>query len=380
MIKETEDIFRHVMSVLNSSYVGFAVDGDMLAKLGVSGYSGKLEMVNFVSDAFQGWGVDFRRSVAVIHKNISGKKVVLSPKVTTMEIEKYCEEKNISFVVKDTGIVVQRKDLGNVVDPDYFWFDPSILPVLEYSLLSKKTMYLYGDAGCGKTEIIERTCEKLGIKYESISLNGEISIDDFLGFWTIINRESIFVEGILPQCMRQGKVLIINEFDGAPPDILFVLHDVLAGKPLRITKANIVVEPHDRFNVIATANTIGRGDDTSMYQGTYTQNEATYDRWVSVVKMGYPPKAEETAIISKRISGIDTDTAIKISTLANNCRNGKNMFSTFSVRKSLSLAESFRVFTNWNYALKISVYDRICVEDRKVVREHAQRVFGDIIK
>ena len=64
-------------------------------------------------------------------------------------------------------------------------------------------------------------------------MNGQTTVGDFVGFWTVKGGETMWVDGVLPTAMREGLWLIVDELDFAEPSILAVLTAVL--EPQRST-------------------------------------------------------------------------------------------------------------------------------------------------
>jgi len=257
----------------------------------------------------------------------------------------------------------------------YYWYDPVVAPVVKSSIEKSKNLYLYGPTGCGKTSIVENICNELGRKYLPINFNEEISADDFYGVYSLKNGNTVFEDGFLLTAMKNGYVLLIDEFDVAPPEILFVLQRVLEHKSLVIPKINQVIQPSPNFCIVATANTYGKGDWTTLYQGVRSQNEATYDRWDYVVSMDYPPKEAESKILST-VTGVTTVWADKISELAFLVRQSDSkVYSTFSTRRCISLANAYLDLKDIWLALKVTVFDRVSYEDGRYIYEIASRIF-----
>lgn len=287
-------------------------------------------------------------------------------------------------------------------DEAFFWLHADA-PIIEKAILERMTVLLVGPTGCGKTTLFELLLAKHARSFYHMSLHGEMSVDDFFGSREIRNGQTVFHFAPTSQAMIDKVPLIINELDAAPPEILFCLQrplerkDVVLtctsgsdGRPLRLdpwndgqsTTAQGTFGPYtSQFDILATANTIGRGDDTGLYRGTNTLNEAFLDRFDLVLFLDYPPESHEVSILTNRL-GIDERTATKIVDVANMARKAFNkdrstMSTTFSVRKALNWAKVIkRLGLSPEHAFKITVADRAPNMDKVRLVEFFNRVFG----
>ena len=73
--------------------------------------------------------------------------------------------------------------------------------------------------------------------------------------------------------MKRGAILILDEIDRGS-NKLMCLQAILEGKPYFNKKNAEVVTPAAGFNVIATANTKGRGSDDGKFMGAQILDEA----------------------------------------------------------------------------------------------------------
>ena len=95
------------------------------------------------------------------------------------------------------------------------------------------------------------------------------------------------------EALQRGAVLLLDEIDLASNKIL-CLQPVLEGKGLFLKKIGQYVSPKAGFNVIATANTKGKGSDDGRFIGTNVLNEAFLERFPVTFEQAYPSvKIEE---------------------------------------------------------------------------------------
>ena len=268
-------------------------------------------------------------------------------------------------------------------------YQPNLL-LLEYLAMGVKLnqpVLLVGPTGCGKSSAVMELAAILNQPLRRVSLNGDFATADFLGEKTIqvdpATGQSIvnWQDGILPQAMRSGSWLLVDEIDSAHPSVLFALQTVLEGNPLTLAgNGGEVVEPHPDFRFFATANTIGTGDDTGLYTGTKILNEATLDRFGVVHRVDYLPEAEEVRVIlDKSGLGKKPELVKALVRVAREVRQGfeiKACFCTFSTRRLINLGKAINQLGSVRRGFEVAVLARLRPEDAEYVKGMAQRVMG----
>jgi len=283
--------------------------------------------------------------------------------------------------VKQTSVVPPV----NNVDPGYYWMPPKETKLVRTARICGMNVLMVGPAGTGKSTLYRKIFEADGIEPYFINLNGETSPDDFVGVTDLVpdpggqGTITRFVPSILPLAMDEGRPLIIDELDAATADILFVMQAVLEGQPLIITKQGArAIEGQPGFGVYATANTIGKGDDSGMYAGTNILNEAFLDRFGMVIPKWYMPENEEVTVIAKR-TGLHERIGKKIVEIATGARaamRDSRLFSTFSTRKCLAMGQLLVQGIEIEDAFRVTCLSKVVADDRKVLCEIAQRTLG----
>jgi len=74
---------------------------------------------------------------------------------------------------------------------------------------------------------------------------------------------------------------------------------ILEGKPYYFKLTNEIIYPTPGFNIIATANTKGKGSDDGRYIGTNVLNEAFLERFAVTFNQEYPISKVERKIVNK---------------------------------------------------------------------------------
>ena len=157
-------------------------------------------------------------------------------------------------------------------------------------------IFVTGLSGNGKTLMIEQVHAKLKKELIRVNITIETDEDDLLGGFRLINGETKFIPGPVIQAMERGCTLLLDECDLGSNKLL-ALQPVLEGKGVFLKKINKWVTPKPGFNVIATANTKGKGSDDGRFVGTNILNEAFLERFAITIEQPYPSAKVEKKII-----------------------------------------------------------------------------------
>ena len=159
-------------------------------------------------------------------------------------------------------------------------------------------VFVTGLSGNGKTFMIEQACAKAKRELFRVNITIETDEDDLLGGFRLVNGETVWFDGPVVEAMRKGAVLLLDEVDLASTKIM-CLQPVLEGKGVFLKKINEWVECAPGFNILATANTKGKGDETGNFIGAGVLNEAFLERFPITVEQDYPSNAVEKRILNK---------------------------------------------------------------------------------
>ena len=183
--------------------------------------------------------------------------------------------------------------------------DPLFVPFGNFSdveAIIKSNMFypvfVTGLSGNGKTFMIEQACAKAKRELFRVNVTIETDEDDLLGGFRLVNGETVWFDGPVVEAMRKGAVLLLDEVDLASTKIM-CLQPVLEGKGVFLKKINEWVECAEGFNIVATANTKGKGDETGNFIGAGVLNEAFLERFPITVEQEYPATAVEKKILNK---------------------------------------------------------------------------------
>ena len=158
--------------------------------------------------------------------------------------------------------------------------------------------YITGPTGNGKSTMVEQVCAKNKRDLIRINLNTMSDEEQLIGSKTLEDGNVTVVEGPVLIAMRTGSVLLLDEIDAGAANTLLCLQPILEGKPYYFKLKNEVITPASGFNIIATANTKGKGSDDGRYIGTNVLNEAFLERFAVTFEQEYPTRANELKIIN----------------------------------------------------------------------------------
>ncbi len=166
--------------------------------------------------------------------------------------------------------------------------------------------FITGLSGNGKTFSVEQACAQLKRELIRVNITIETDEDDLIGGFRLVNGETAWHNGPVVEALERGAILLLDEIDLASNKIL-CLQSVLEGKGVFLKKIGKYVKPADGFNVVATANTKGKGSDDGRFIGTNVLNEAFLERFPVTFEQEYP----STSVEQKILEGIALDLGVE---------------------------------------------------------------------
>ena len=164
--------------------------------------------------------------------------------------------------------------------------------------------FITGLSGNGKTFGVEQACAQLGRELIRVNITIETDEDDLIGGFRLVDGSTVWHNGPVVEALQRGAILLLDEVDLASNKIL-CLQSILEGKGVFLKKIGQYVKPAVGFNVIATANTKGKGSDDGRFIGTNVLNEAFLERFALTFEQEYPSPATETKILNNYCSELD---------------------------------------------------------------------------
>jgi len=221
-------------------------------------------------------------------------------------------------------------------------------------------MVITGHSGNGKTFQVEQACARLTKECVRVNFTVETDEDDLLGHYVLIDGKTVWQDGPVPTAMKRGAVLLLDEYDLASSKIMS-LQSVLEGKPLFIKKINTYVYPKNGFNIVATANTKGKGSEDGRYIGTNIHNEAFLDRFPVTFEQPYANKAMEVKMVlnhMRAVGKIDENFAEKLVDWANITRvtfNEGGIDEMIATRRLVHIIRAFSIFGDKMKAIALCI-------------------------
>jgi hypothetical protein len=220
--------------------------------------------------------------------------------------------------------------------------------------------FITGLSGNGKTFSVEQACAQLDRELIRVNITIETDEDDLIGGFRLVDGATVWHNGPVVEALERGAVLLLDEVDLASNKIL-CLQSILEGKGVFLKKTGRYVQPTAGFNVIATANTKGKGSDDGRFIGTNVLNEAFLERFALTFEQEYPTPAVETKILEKlseQLGCQDEEFCGKLATWAEVIRktfNDGGIDEVISTRRLTHIVRAFSIFGKRMKAIEVCV-------------------------
>jgi len=245
--------------------------------------------------------------------------------------------------------------------------DPNYVPFGNFSdvkkIISSNMFYptfITGLSGNGKTLSVEQACAALGRELIRVNITIETDEDDLIGGFRLVNGETVWHNGPVVEALQRGAVLLLDEVDLASNKVL-CLQSILEGKGVFLKKVGKYVRRASGFNVIATANTKGKGSEDGRFIGTNVLNEAFLERFALTFEQEYPTPKTEQKILEKVSANLGVLDEAFCENLANWSDIIRKTFKDGGIDEVIStrrLVHIIRAFAIWNDRLKAI---KVCV-------------------
>lgn len=291
------------------------------------------------------------------------------------------------FDIHSDETVVRFPPHSGPVPPvdETYCFHPPTTRALIVAFKHNRRMLIHGVHGTGKSSHIEQVAARLRWPCVRVNLDGHMTRMDLIGKDGVELEDgqpiTRFYDGILPWAMQRPVALILDEYDAARPDLMFVLQQVLEAKgQLILPDQSRVLLPHPYFRLFATANTSGLGDWNGAYHGTQVLNQGQLDRWQMVCALNYLPEENELSIVASKCPGVPNDTLrimVQFAKLTRNAYAQGDLSALMSPRTVIHWAENYLLFNDLRLAFQLSFYHRVDGSEQTLLEELFQRCTGE---
>jgi len=208
------------------------------------------------------------------------------------------------------------------LDPDYIIRKEVLRDILYWHSMRRSGetddfLYLSGHTATGKTSIIRQIAARLKIPVFEINGHSRLEFPELVGTVTLIESNTIHVDGPLTSAYREGGWFLLNEQNLLDPGTSAGLNDI--GKVLAIPATGEQLVPHPNFGVIFSGNAVQGGEHAALYAGTMRNNIALLGRCY-MVEVGYPSPEDEVMILRKAVPSLTKEIAELFVGIANDIR------------------------------------------------------------
>jgi len=319
-------------------------------------------------------------------------KNLYGTEITTADIKAFCAMNDITYqtVTKKLSsfkvskgkwnLEVTQKDVDQI---ERTFQSPAVLPVSEKNLVPAidETFFKFGNfndvkkviqskqfyptfitglSGNGKTFSVEQACAQLGRELIRVNITIETDEDDLIGGFRLVDGATVWHNGPVIEALERGAILLLDEIDLASNKIL-CLQSVLEGNGVFLKKIGRFVKPARGFNILATANTKGKGSDDGRFIGTNVLNEAFLERFPVTFEQSYPSVNNEIKLLglhADRIGVIDAEFIKKLVDWADIIRKtfyDGGIEDLISTRRLVHIVRAFSIFKNKAKAIQVCI-------------------------
>lgn len=278
-----------------------------------------------------------------------------TPVVGNTALKPKVEMKQESFVVDHTNTesLIPKKDPNFVPFGNFADLENIIKSGIFYPA------YISGPTGNGKSTMVEQICAKHKKPLIRVNLNMMTDEEQLIGSKTLVEGNVEVVEGPVLIAMRNGTTLLLDEIDAGSANTLLCLQPILEGKPYYFKLKNEIIIPADGFNILATANTKGKGSDDGRYIGTNILNEAFLERFAVTFNQEYPNAKVEVKIIKNLMETYQcvddefAETLVKWADAIRRTFEDGGVDETITTRRMIHIVRAFAIFKKREKAVEL---------------------------
>lgn len=244
--------------------------------------------------------------------------------------------------------------------------DPNFVPFGNYSDVENiiksgifYPAYISGPTGNGKSTMVEQICAKHKKPLIRVNLNMMTDEEQLIGSKTLEDGNVEIIEGPVLIAMRMGCTLLLDEIDAGAANTLLCLQPILEGKPYYFKLKNEMIVPAEGFNIMATANTKGKGSDDGRYIGTNILNEAFLERFAVTFNQEYPNSKIEGKIVQNLMTHYGcldeafAENLVKWADAIRKTFDDGGVDETITTRRMTHIVRAFAIFKNQSKAIEL---------------------------
>ncbi len=341
---------------------------------------------------------------------LEGLKSSYGSEITSGDVKAYCAMNSLSYPTVTRRLDSYKVSRGRwnlevtkktVEELETSYNSPAVIAAVQQNLIPEKDdsfvkfgnfndirkiiqsklfypTFITGLSGNGKTFSVEQACAQLGRELIRVNITIETDEDDLIGGFRLVNGETAWHNGPVVEALERGAVLLLDEVDLASNKIL-CLQSILEGKGVFLKKIGRFVKPAAGFNVIATANTKGKGSDDGRFIGTNILNEAFLERFPVTFEQEYPTAATEQKILGKICK--DEEFCKRLSDCADIIRKtfyDGGIEEIISTRRLVHIVKAYSIFNDKAKAIQVCV-NRFDDETKQAFLELYDKVDADFV-
>ena len=341
---------------------------------------------------------------------INSLRDLYGDKITSAHVKAWCAQNDVGYqtVTKylkqyKTGVGKWNLTIAEKLEKNYQ--APAVLPPVEQNLVPpvdpnfvkfgnftdvKKVIqskqfyptFITGLSGNGKTFGVEQACAQLNREVVRVNITIETDEDDLIGGFRLVDGATVWHDGPVIQALNRGAILLLDEIDLASNKIL-CLQSILEGNGVFLKKIGRFVRPVRGFNVIATANTKGKGSDDGRFIGTNVLNEAFLERFPVTFEQDYPsPKIEQRILggVAANLGVTDTNFMKRLVDWGDIIRKtfyDGGIEEIISTRRLVHIVRAYSIFNDKMKAIQVCV-NRFDDETKQAFLELYDKVDADV--
>lgn len=225
------------------------------------------------------------------------------------------------------------------------------------NILSSKQFYpvfITGLSGNGKTLMVEQVCAVLNRECIRVNISIETDESDLIGSNTLVDGNVVYRDGPVITAMKRGAILLIDEVDRGS-NKLMCLQGILEGKPYFNKKSGEYIEPTPGFNVVATANTKGRGSEEGRYLSQIL-DDAFLERFPITVEQNYPTDKIELKILKPLVNDDEfSENLVKWADVIRKTFAEGGIDEIISTRRLVHIAKAYSIFKDRKKSIELCV-------------------------